>query len=914
MKKILSVFFLCACFSLFGEGKYDKFLGKYREDFSVGSVNGDTFTMKGEIIVGAGAGSFTAYAPGTNGFVLTADSSTSEGVIWRTGLTVPGGANGDIQYNNVGAFGGWTNLPIGSMPTGGNWNMTSNLDISGPSTGGYTTGLHIDYDDSTYGPTLAGHTDRDGDERIFFRGALISADNQTYQFGSFANYRMGHYTDNKFKFKSGDIDGAGTIGDIFTVDDGTPDVNFYGQITSAGLNVDTGGTTSTIEGTVSPVLKIDYSDSGTDTVQEAFMLRHVTDSDMADDFGVSQTFAITDDVGIINRIASIEAFRDGADTDGELVISTLDGADEGVFRFNRTYQSNNLYLGDSSISGDDGYIRHGYDGTTNLKLGYRKLILTAGNYRALSADILGITLGNPTAGYGRDITFVSGTDEVGKYDAGDDEWTFSSNVGIGRTPTERLDVYESSDTARILVETGMINGYAVCKYKTPSHEMGINLSDSSGEFYVYDYDTTTKRFKIENDGTLSTDTVNYETLVTDDNDIPNKEFIDLRIKLEGAGDYTVLLGESGNASITGDYNIIGGYLAGTSITTGASNTLFGQRAGYSLTATNDNVAIGDFSQRYMMGIGNIAIGLNTMTGSATPANNTGGHNVAIGSEALTSLTSGDANFCIGERAGNEITTGGSNVYIGAAAGRYNTTGSGNTGIGASACRGMRGSTNVAIGNSALIGSGVPANNTGGDNVALGVNTGSMMTSGNMNFMAVSEAGQNLSSGGYNVLIGQRAGQDITTASSNVMIGRFAGRNVTGGDNTMLGTNTGQGIGIDRCVFVGYGAGYYETADDKFFVDNQIRTNEATARTDSIIYGVMNATRANQTLALNANVKIAENVGFYDTTPVAQATALTASNASTVDVTYGTEERDVINNLRIRVDELEAKLQAYGLLQ
>lgn len=42
-------------------------------------------------------------------------------------------------------------------------------------------------------------------------------------------------------------------------------------------------------------------------------------------------------------------------------------------------------------------------------------------------------------------------------------------------------------------------------------------------------------------------------------------------------------------------------------------------------------------------------------------------------------------------------------------------------------------------------------------------------------------------------------------------------------------------------------------------------------------------------------------------------ALTPSDESTVDATYGNEERDVIINLRIRVDELEARLQEAGIL-
>lgn len=45
----------------------------------------------------------------------------------------------------------------------------------------------------------------------------------------------------------------------------------------------------------------------------------------------------------------------------------------------------------------------------------------------------------------------------------------------------------------------------------------------------------------------------------------------------------------------------------------------------------------------------------------------------------------------------------------------------------------------------------------------------------------------------------------------------------------------------------------------------------------------------------------------------QPTALTAEDESTVDAIYGQEEADVIENLRTRVNELEAKLQALELL-
>jgi hypothetical protein len=45
----------------------------------------------------------------------------------------------------------------------------------------------------------------------------------------------------------------------------------------------------------------------------------------------------------------------------------------------------------------------------------------------------------------------------------------------------------------------------------------------------------------------------------------------------------------------------------------------------------------------------------------------------------------------------------------------------------------------------------------------------------------------------------------------------------------------------------------------------------------------------------------------------KGTALTAADNSTVDATYGTEERDVIKNLRTRLGEIEAFLQGMNLL-
>lgn len=44
-----------------------------------------------------------------------------------------------------------------------------------------------------------------------------------------------------------------------------------------------------------------------------------------------------------------------------------------------------------------------------------------------------------------------------------------------------------------------------------------------------------------------------------------------------------------------------------------------------------------------------------------------------------------------------------------------------------------------------------------------------------------------------------------------------------------------------------------------------------------------------------------------------ATAMTAADAATVDAVYGAEEAGVINNIRTRVNEIEAKLRSLGII-
>lgn len=55
------------------------------------------------------------------------------------------------------------------------------------------------------------------------------------------------------------------------------------------------------------------------------------------------------------------------------------------------------------------------------------------------------------------------------------------------------------------------------------------------------------------------------------------------------------------------------------------------------------------------------------------------------------------------------------------------------------------------------------------------------------------------------------------------------------------------------------------------------------------------------------------VGFYNVAAIAKPTALTPADATAVDALYGEAEQKVIENLRTRVNELDTKIKALGLL-
>lgn len=121
-------------------------------------------------------------------------------------------------------------------------------------------------------------------------------------------------------------------------------------------------------------------------------------------------------------------------------------------------------------------------------------------------------------------------------------------------------------------------------------------------------------------------------------------------------------------NLTGNNNTAIGGQALQSNTTGSSNISIGAFSSSNNTTGINNVTMGNQSMRYnVTGNGNTALGDYALKGSlddVSPVNGSGAFNVAIGSQALEALETGDNNTAVGYESGNSITSGANNVALG----------------------------------------------------------------------------------------------------------------------------------------------------------------------------------------------------------------------------------------------------------
>jgi len=141
------------------------------------------------------------------------------------------------------------------------------------------------------------------------------------------------------------------------------------------------------------------------------------------------------------------------------------------------------------------------------------------------------------------------------------------------------------------------------------------------------------------------------------------------------------------------------------------------------------------------------------------------------------------------------------------------------------------------------------------------NAGNLTMTGESNIAIGNSSLKDNTTGIYNTAVGGVSLLKNTEGNANTAFGLAALlENTTGDNNTAIGlqalfsNQTGSGN-----VAIGYLAGEYETGSNSFYVDNQGRGSLAGEKAGALLYGVFDATPANQHLTINASTTIAQNL-------------------------------------------------------
>ncbi len=281
------------------------------------------------------------------------------------------------------------------------------------------------------------------------------------------------------------------------------------------------------------------------------------------------------------------------------------------------------------------------------------------------------------------------------------------------------------------------------------------------------------------------------------------------------------------ANTTAINNTVVGYQS-LAVSTGAGNTALGNDAGLDITTGIDNIALGD-SAMYVYpgttgapitGIHNIGIGNYAFTASyftVTGSNNIGmgyyslggvsgaaSNNIGMGYEtfsgAVNAMT-GSNNIGMGFESSYNTTTGSNNIALGYESLLSNQSGNNNVAIGSNALQvasTATGSSNTAVGDSAMYTYANPPFGPGQYNVALGAsaltNAAGIVTAAAQENVAIGyQSLYHAQSSSYNVALGYQSMRNFENASGNVAVGLQAlegatGGSSTGNNNTAIGEN------------------------------------------------------------------------------------------------------------------------------
>lgn len=273
---------------------------------------------------------------------------------------------------------------------------------------------------------------------------------------------------------------------------------------------------------------------------------------------------------------------------------------------------------------------------------------------------------------------------------------------------------------------------------------------------------------------------------------------------------------AGNITLTGKWNVCVGAYSGRFLTIGEGNTLIGSRQ-CRVTTGWWNTIVGEDAGLYVT---------------------TGSNNTMVGPDCCNQVGCNPSDVTVlGYNAGRWLQEDGT-VLLGSRAGWTMTTGVGNTVVGFHAYQtASTGKHNTVIGYYAAQ-FGDCADGTGDDNTVVGYQAANPVT------------------GRLNTALGSKAAGSLAAGQSNVVLGAYAGVALAAVDNnTLVGTYAGYALNAAGCVFLGFSAGFYETVQNTFMVDNDPRASEADARVKALLYGKFGAAPANQFLWVNGRLGV-----------------------------------------------------------
>ena len=348
---------------------------------------------------------------------------------------------------------------------------------------------------------------------------------------------------------------------------------------------------------------------------------------------------------------------------------------------------------------------------------------------------------------------------------------------------------------------------------------------------------------------------------------------------------TILGVKAQNAITEGDNNCVFGYEAGLALARGSDNVIIGQKAGKTMTQTDDCVIIGDRAGEILAtngqtvigslagylnagwgnavvignqagaygiaGVDNVAVGYNSMYGTASTAGNH--YNTAVGSSTMQNIVGGTNNVALGYTTAQKVDGASYSTYVGNQAGQnrndgyYCFYGGHRAGRGPTTNAGD-GDYNVAIGSEALLSATTAQKSTvvgaqagystlsAAGQVLMGYKSGYALTTGTESTFIGFEAGKSIVGTNTTTIIGYQAGNNISSAYGITILGSGAGGSASGNANTIIGAGAGRSYTGNRNTMLGKDCGWTGTGYGNVYIGSGVIGESSSENQNLRIWG------------------------------------------------------------------------------